>query len=250
MHRKVPAGFGGRLRGKGPHPPLRARDLAAQPIRLQERDSRDLPAANGDVGPASVPDQSAPDGRSSGQPDPDAGPDGPGGNGGPGGPSGPGRGPGGPGGPGRNGPGGPAPGAGAGPSVAALVTLTIPLATWQGRSEAPGGGRRVRPARRRRRPRPGRRRRPPPAHPLVPHRPQPRRHRRRARLPARPAPSARHRVPDLPTIAMILVARGSCDHAHAETGYHPSLRPANAVSRRRASENHTGWPVYGSAAPP
>ena len=31
MHRKVPAGFGGRLRGKGPHP-HRERDLAAQPI--------------------------------------------------------------------------------------------------------------------------------------------------------------------------------------------------------------------------
>ena len=30
MHQKVPAGFGGRLRGKGPPP----RDLAAQPILL------------------------------------------------------------------------------------------------------------------------------------------------------------------------------------------------------------------------
>jgi hypothetical protein len=69
---------------------------------LQERDSRDLPAG----GQASVPDQSAPDGQTSGSPDPDAGPSGS-------------RGPG-------------------GPSIAALVTLTIPLATWQGRSEAPG----------------------------------------------------------------------------------------------------------------
>jgi hypothetical protein len=98
---------------------------------LQERDSRDLPASDGEAGQAGVPDQPAPDGRSSGPPDPDAGP-------------------GGPGGPGGNGPGGrgpgprpgqapaPAPGAGAGPSIAALVTLTIPLATWQGRSEAPG----------------------------------------------------------------------------------------------------------------
>jgi hypothetical protein len=92
---------------------------------LQERDSRDLPAA----GQAGVPDQSAPDGRSSGPPDPDRGPGGPGGNGGPGGP-GP-----------RSGPApapAPVPGANAGPSVAALVTLTIPLATYQGRSEAPG----------------------------------------------------------------------------------------------------------------
>ena len=31
VHRKVPAGFGGRLRGKGPQ---RERDLAAQPILL------------------------------------------------------------------------------------------------------------------------------------------------------------------------------------------------------------------------
>ena len=45
---------------------------------LQERDSRDLPAG----GQASVPDQSAPDGQTSGSPDPDAGP---GGSGGPGG---------------------------------------------------------------------------------------------------------------------------------------------------------------------
>ena len=35
MHRKVPAGFGGRLRGKGPHP-HRERDLAAQPILLAD----------------------------------------------------------------------------------------------------------------------------------------------------------------------------------------------------------------------
>ena len=32
MHPKVPAGFGGRLRGKGPQ----QRDLAAQPILLRE----------------------------------------------------------------------------------------------------------------------------------------------------------------------------------------------------------------------
>jgi len=98
---------------------------------LQERDSRDLPAG----GQASVPDQSAPDGQTSGSPDPDAGPGGPGGNGangGPGGPGGPDFGPGGSGGPSpRPGPApAPAPGAGAGPSIAALVTLTIPLATW------------------------------------------------------------------------------------------------------------------------
>jgi hypothetical protein len=109
---------------------------------LQERDSRDLPAD----GQASVPDQPVQHGRSCGPPDPDPGPDGPDGPDGPGGPGGPGgnggtSGPGyGPGGPGpRPGPApAPAPRAGTGPSVAALVTLTIPLATWQGRSEAPG----------------------------------------------------------------------------------------------------------------
>jgi hypothetical protein len=117
---------------------------------LQERDSRDLPTGSGAVEDVGEPDQPAPDGRSSGQPDPGPGgpgsPGGPdgnggnGGNGGPGGPSGPGSGPGGPGGPGGNGPNGsaPAPRARAGPSIAALVTLTVPLATWQGRSETPG----------------------------------------------------------------------------------------------------------------
>ena len=34
---KVPAGFGGRLRGKGPRPITRERNLAAQPILLLRR---------------------------------------------------------------------------------------------------------------------------------------------------------------------------------------------------------------------
>src|SRR5208282_494122 len=60
------------------------------------------------------------------------------GPGSPGGPGGPGNGPGGP--PGRGGPAGPcpAPRPDAGPSLAALVTITIPLNTWQGRSGTPG----------------------------------------------------------------------------------------------------------------
>ena len=119
---------------------------------LQERDSRTVPAgvvpaASGGAGQ----DQPAPD-----QPPPDTGPPGPGngpggtdGSGSPGGPDGPGGpggpggsdgsdGSGGPGGPGgRNGP-GPAPRPGAGPSLAALVTITIPLTTYQGRSDTPG----------------------------------------------------------------------------------------------------------------
>ena len=69
---------------------------------LQERDSRAAPA-----GPA------------------DSGPDGP---------DGPGTGPDGPGGPGPA----PRPGPDAGPSLAALVTITIPLTTYEGRSDTPG----------------------------------------------------------------------------------------------------------------
>ena len=78
---------------------------------LQERDSRDQSAAARD-GEAGGPDQPPPDSD-------------------PPGPSGP---PGGPGGP------GPAPGSGpaTGPSLAALVTITIPAATLHGQSEAPG----------------------------------------------------------------------------------------------------------------
>jgi len=115
---------------------------------LQERDSRDQPASPvpagpadpGTVGDASIPDQpppgSQPPGNDSDQPG--TGPDG---NGEPGpgkpGPGGPGRnGPGGPGGPGRGA--GPAPAPATGPSLAALVTITIPWATYQGQSGTPG----------------------------------------------------------------------------------------------------------------
>jgi hypothetical protein len=110
----VPAGFGGRLRGKGPHPPSRTRDLAAQPIRLQERDSRPAPAGpagphDGDGGPGSGP------------------------GGGPGGTNGPGTGP-------QGGPASPARQArqDQGPSVAALINLTVPLDTVLGLSVTPG----------------------------------------------------------------------------------------------------------------
>ena len=108
---------------------------------LQERDSRAAPE-----GPAaSGPDQPPPD---TGPPGPQNGPEGPGGPRGPGGPGGP-EDPGGPGGPdgsgGSDGPGGPGgpgpaprPSPDAGPSLAALVTITIPLTTYQGRSDTPG----------------------------------------------------------------------------------------------------------------
>jgi hypothetical protein len=147
VHRKVPAGFGGRLHGKARSSPPRTRDLAVQPTLFQERDSRTVPSDDvptgsvpADAGPATAasqgPGASGPD-----QPPPDSdppspGPDGPGGDSGPGGTGGDSR-PGGSGGPSGPGP-APRPGADAGPSLAALVTITIPLATYQGRSEAPG----------------------------------------------------------------------------------------------------------------
>ena len=261
MHRKVPAGFGGRLRGKGPHPPLRARDLAAQPIRLQERDSRDLaadppPAAGGEPAdsprgpaPGDSPRGSEPDGGSGGS-EPDGGSDGPGENRGPGGPGGAGDGPGGPG-PGA------APGRGpaSGPSLAALVTLTIPLATWQRRAEAPGEADGFGPldgddardlaAAAARHPRtrwcltalnpdgtaaahgclPGRH--PPPglARPAAVSDPNP-----PGTGPPLSPPGPD--IPDIPDVPLIPVARGPCDHARAETGYHPSRKLAHLIRAR------------------
>ena len=123
----------------------------------------------------------------------------------------------------------------------------------------PSRGRRVRHRRRRRRPRPGRRSRPRPPHPLVRHRAAPRRHRRRPRLRTRPPPPARHRRlrprrspgptparprPDPPPgswpqdwisglhITMTPIARGSCDHHHAEAGYRPSRKLRHLVRAR------------------
>jgi hypothetical protein len=226
---------------------------------LQERDSRGqlqehgppapAPAgeADGHAGADGVPDQ-PPDGGQPGDgpgdPGPGSGPgsDGPDGDDGPGGSDGPGNGPGGngPGGPGGNGPGGSGgPGHGpvpaAGPSLAALVTLTIPWATLQGQSDTPGeaGGfglldgdaARDLAAAAARHPRTrwcitalnpdgtaaahgcltGRH--PPPG----------------------PAPSSPLNV------TLIPVARGPCDHAHAEIGYHPSRKLAHLIRARSAT---------------
>ena len=74
----------------------------------------------------------------------------------------------------------------------------------------PRRSRRVRPAGRRRRPRPGRRRRQTPPHPLVRHRPAPRRHCRRPRLPARPAPRPAPRPPARPAPAPPAPGRPAC----------------------------------------
>jgi hypothetical protein len=214
---------------------------------LQERDSRaapagTVPAAGGEAGqdqPAS--DQPAPDQRSSDQPPPDAdppgppgtGPDGPGGNSGPGG----------------NGP-APRPGPGAGPSLAALVTITIPLTTYQGRSEAPGEADGYGPldgddardlaAAAARHPRtrwcitalnpdgtaaahaclPGRH--PPPG--TGP----PGRHPPPGTAPPGTGP------PGILSTPLTPVTRGPCDHAHAETGYRPSRKLQHLIRARNA----------------
>jgi hypothetical protein len=132
------------LRAAGLPGTLRELRIRAYLDLLQERDSRDQPAAPGPAAPAApaagggageagAPDQPPPDGEP-----PDGEPPAPPGIGpGPGGPGGDGPGgPGGNGGPGGKGPGGP--GSASGPSLAALVTITIPWSTYQGRSETPG----------------------------------------------------------------------------------------------------------------
>jgi hypothetical protein len=124
------------------HVDQRARDLRAAGIPgtlkelrviayldlLQERDIR---TAEPDPGQGTHPSDTGGPGESDdpGDAGGTAGPgesDGPGGNSGPGGAGGSGRSP-------RNGPAGDN-----GPSLAAQVTLTIPWATWQGRSSTPG----------------------------------------------------------------------------------------------------------------
>ena len=215
---------------------------------LQERDSRDLPApapapasadaepadaALADAGPAeeaSVPDRPGP-----GQPPPGSNrptPPDPGGD--PGSPSAPGGSPSGPGGSGPA----PRPGPSTGPSLAALVTITVPLATAQGRSDTPGeaagfgilDGDTARDllAAAARHPRTRwcitavnpdgtaaahaclRGRHPPPR--------------------TGPPP-----WPPVFTAPLIPVARGPCDHAHAEVGYHPSRKLQHLVRARSAT---------------
>jgi hypothetical protein len=183
---------------------------------LQERDSRDLPVPSGGA------DQDQPPRDGEPPTPPGSGPNGPDEHGGPGGvgpvpapaPA-------------------PAPGAGAGPSLAALVTITIPWDTWQGRSETPGeaGGfgpldgddaRDLAAAAAR--------------HPRIrwcltalhpdgtaaAHACLPGRH---------PPPGSPDALPHV-TTPLIPVARGPCDHARAETGYHPGRKLAHLIRAR------------------
>ena len=204
---------------------------------LQERDSRAAPAESGPADPATA------------DPTPGSDPlDPPGtghGPGSPGGPDGPGSGPGGPGGPGGPSP-APRPGPAAGPSLAALVTITIPYQTLQGRSDTPGeadgfglldgdDARDLAAAAAR--------------HPATrwcvtalnpdgtaaAH----------ACLPGRHPPpgigSPQHSLTLSPQHSLTLktplipVARGPCDHARAETGYHPSRALQHLIRARSAT---------------
>jgi hypothetical protein len=207
---------------------------------LQERDSRDLAAGGvaaggGETGTAGAAERPAPsDDR------PDADPTGPDGEGRPGE-----DGPGGPGGGGGNGPGGAGgsggpggPGAGprrggdCGPSVAALVTITIPWATLQGRSELAGEvdgfgvldgdeARELAAAAAR--------------HPKT----------RWCVTALNPDGTAaahgclpgRRGPPDLLTVLktpLLPIARGPCEHGRSEVGYHPSRKLAHLIRARSA----------------
>jgi hypothetical protein len=188
------------LRAAGLPGSLRELRVRAYLDLLQERDSRDQPADT--------------------QPPPDTQPPGPG----------------------PNGPGGPAPrpGPAAGPSLAALVTITVPWATYQGRSETPGHAdgfgvvdaddARDLAAAAARHPRTrwcvtavnpdGTAA----AHGCLPGRHPP---------PGTGPPGG----PDPPglTIRVVPVTRGPCDHPQAEVGYHPSRKLAHLIRARNAT---------------
>jgi hypothetical protein len=206
------------LRAAGMRGSLRELRIRAYLDLLQERDSRVLPAGPaGESGPDQAPP--APDGEPPAPP-----------GGGPGGPSGPG------------GPGAPAPGCGrgaaAGPSLAALVTITIPWATLHGQSGTPGhadgfgvlDGQDARDlaAAAARHPRTrwcitalnpdGTAA----AHGCLPGRHPP---------PGTGPPGS----PPVLTSPLIPIARGPCDHAQAEVGYHPSRKLAHLIRARNAT---------------
>jgi hypothetical protein len=214
---------------------------------LQERDSRPAPDP--------TPPQASPaDTANPGQDPPDGPPPGD-----PKGPPGPGNDPGGP----VPHP-APRPGPG-GPSLAALINVTIPLATWRGRSETPGEAddygpldsddARAAAAAAARNPRtrwclaalnddgtaaahaclPGRH--PPtslpdPGPPPGPPDPPPGPPRPGASPPSGPAPPGQ---PPGASVTMTPIARESCDHAHAETGYHPSRKLQHLIRVRNTT---------------
>jgi hypothetical protein len=214
---------------------------------LQERDSRAAPEAPPQTDPPG-PDtdrDTGPGGPS--RPSDNSSPDGPDGPGGPSGPSGPG----GPGGPGPA----PRPGRDAGPSLAALVTITIPLATYQGRSEAPGDAGGYGPldgddardlaAAAARDPRTrwcvtalnpdGTAA----AHGCIPGRHPPRDTGPPGTGPPRTRPP-RTRPPSLGPPGILATpltphTRGPCDHAHSQAGYHPSRTLVHLVRARNTT---------------
>jgi Domain of unknown function (DUF222) len=232
------------LRAAGMAGSLRELRVRAYLDLLQERDSRDVPAG-GEAGAGACPGAAAGSqeaGQASGpdhasRPDqapPDRDPPGSAG------PPGTGGGPGGPGGRGPV----PSPGPATGPGVAALVTITIPWDTWQGRSQTPGqadgfgaldgeDARDLAAAAAR--------------HPrtrwcvtalnpdgtAAAHACLPGRH-----LPPDPAPPPGTGPPTYPfrlTAPLIPVARGPCDHARTEIGYHPSRKLAHLIRARSAT---------------
>jgi hypothetical protein len=224
------------LRASGIPGTLRELRVKAYLDLLQERDSRDLPAdavpTGGGAGEPSGSDQPPSGSQPPAPPSPGAGTDDPGDRG---------HGPGGPGGPGSRGPGsdcGPARGAGPapGPSLGALVTITIPLSTLQDQSDTPGeadgfgaldgdDARDLAAAAAR--------------HPATrwcitalnpdgtaaAHACLPGRH-----PPPGPAPPGT--PPALNNVTLTPVTRGPCDHIHAEVGYHPSRKLAHLVRAR------------------
>jgi Domain of unknown function (DUF222) len=173
---------------------------------LQERDSRARaadPADGGEAGDASGPDQPPLDSDPPGSSGPPSGPGGPG--------SAPGSGP------------------ATGPSLAALVTITIPAGTMYGQSEAPGEADGFGPLDA------------DDARDLVA---VAARHPRTrwcitavnsdGTAAAHGCVPGRHPPPAL-NIKMAPVARGPCDHAHAEVGYHPSRKLAHLIRARSAT---------------
>ena len=238
------------LRAAGMPGTLRELRVLAYLDLLQERDSR---AALGDPSGGCEVRSAAPDGAASPRDAPDSGdPDGHDGSAGPegnGGPGGNGRGPAG------SGPGGTGcagqPGQNRGPSLAALVNITVPWSALQGESEIPsdvaGFGlvdaqdARDLAAAAARDPRsrwcvtalhpdgtaaahscvPGRH--PPPGNPGL-------------AVPG-PDPPADTRPQDYlrqARIRMTAIARDGCDHAYAETGYRPSRKLQHLVKTRNA----------------